>query len=158
MQRRHDDFEGGLVLEFRMRVDRNAAAVVGHGNEAVGFEFDLDEVGVAFQRLVHRVVDDFGEDVMHRLFVGAADIHAGPTPHRLKPLQHLDVAGGIGALGARGTCGAGRLAACGRATCRRVEQVTGGGFFCCFCHTEFQPRNESIGQLCHGGGSLVIPR
>ena len=29
MQRRHDDFERRLVAEFRMRIDRNAAAVVG---------------------------------------------------------------------------------------------------------------------------------
>ena len=54
-------------------------------------ELDLDEVGVAGQRLVHGVVDHLGEQVMQRLLVGAADIHAGPAAHRLEPLQHLDV-------------------------------------------------------------------
>ena len=44
VQRGHDHFERGLVLELRMRVDRDAAAVVGHGDEAVGFELDLDEM------------------------------------------------------------------------------------------------------------------
>ncbi len=85
---------------FGMGVDGDAAAVVGHGQEAVGGQLHLDEVGVARQRLVHGVVDDFGEQVMQRLLVGAADIHAGPAPHRFQPLQHLDVAGGIGGFGA----------------------------------------------------------
>ena len=72
---------------------------------------DLDAVGVAGERLVHRVVDHLGEQVMQRLLVGAADIHAGPAAHRLQPLQHLDVArrvaglaGGAG-LAARGLGG-----------------------------------------------------
>ena len=58
------------------------------------------KVGVARQRLVHGVVDDFGEQVMQRLLVGAADIHAGPAPDRLQPLQHLDVARGVAGFGA----------------------------------------------------------
>ena len=78
----------------------NAAAVVGDGEEAVGRQFDVDEGGVAGQRLVHAVVDDFGEQMMQRLLVGAADIHAGPAPHRLQTLQHLDVARGIAGFGA----------------------------------------------------------
>ena len=83
-----------------MRIDRDAAAVVGDGEESVGGEFHLDEGGVSRQRLVHRVVDDFGEQMMQRLFVGAADIHAGPAAYRLQPFQHLDVGRGIAGLGA----------------------------------------------------------
>ncbi len=128
-----------------MRIDRDAAAVVGHGDEAIGLHFDLDEIGVTFERLVHRVVDDFGEQVMQRLLVGAADIHAGPPPNRLEPLQHLDIMSGIGPFGAAGGArGARRLAPTGRGTPgRRVEKVTGGRFFCCFCHTGSNS-NESI--------------
>jgi hypothetical protein len=48
----------------------------------------LDEGGVAGDGLVHRVVDDFGEQVVQRLLVGAADIHAGAAAHRLQPFQH----------------------------------------------------------------------
>ena len=92
MQRRHDDFERRFLLEFRMRIDRDAAAIVGDGQEPVGRKLDLDEGGVAGHRLVHRIVDDFGEQVVQRLLVGAADIHAGTPPHRLQPFQHLDVA------------------------------------------------------------------
>ena len=95
MQRRHDDFERRLVAELRMRVDRDAAAVVGDGQQAVLVELDLDPVGVAGDRLVHGIVHHLGEEVMHRLLVGAADIHARPAADRLQPLQHLDVGGGV---------------------------------------------------------------
>lgn len=94
---------------FRMRIDRDAAAVVRHRQEAVGGEFHLDEGRMASQRLVHRVVDHFGEQVMQRLFVGAADIHARATPDRLKAFEDLDIRGciavfGIGGAGGRLRC------------------------------------------------------
>ena len=95
-----------------MRIDRHAAPVVDHSDEAVGRHAHVDPVGVAGERLVHRIVDHLGEQVMERLLVGAADIHAGPPAHRLEPLQHLDMARGIAGLGAaRGLGGARRLAA-----------------------------------------------
>ena len=95
----HDHFERRLVLEFRMRIDRHAAAVVGDGDKAVGLHLDLDPVGMAGQRLVHGIVDHLGEQVVQRLLVGAADIHAGAAAHRLEPLQHLDMLGGVAGLG-----------------------------------------------------------
>src|SRR5215471_9239509 len=95
MQRAHDDFERGFLRKFRMRIDRNTAAIVDDGKKAVRFKFDLDEGGVARQRFVHRVVDDFGEQMMQRLFVGAADIHARSPPNGLEAFQYLDVTGGI---------------------------------------------------------------
>ena len=98
VQRAHDDFERGLLLELRMRIDRDAAAVVGDRQEAVGVELDLDEGGVAGDRLVHGIVDHLGEQVMQRLLVGAADIHAGPAAHRLEPFQHLDIARRVAAF------------------------------------------------------------
>jgi hypothetical protein len=36
--------------------------------------------------------------MMQRLLVGAADVHAGTAADRLKPLQHLDVLGGVASL------------------------------------------------------------
>jgi hypothetical protein len=63
-------------------------------------QFHLDEGGVTGQRLVHGIVDDFGEQMMQRLFVGAADIHAGPPAHRLEAFQHLDIPRGVAGLGA----------------------------------------------------------
>ena len=116
VQRAHDHFERGLVLEFRMRIDRNAAAIVGDGDKAVRLHLDLDPVGVTGERLVHGVVDHLGKQVMQRLLVGAADIHAGPAAHRLEPLQNLDVLGGIAGLAA---CRARRRRAARRAMPRR---------------------------------------
>ena len=98
MQRRHDDFERGFAGKLRMRVDRDAAAVIGDDERAGRLQLDLDEAGMARHRLVHRVVDHLGEEVVQRPLVGAADIHAGPAPHRLQPLQHLDVRGGVAGL------------------------------------------------------------
>ena len=99
LQRAHDDFERRLLRELRMRIDRDAATVVGDGEEAVCGELDADEGRVSREHLVHRVVDDFGEEVMQRLLVGAADIHAGPAAHRFEAFEHLDVGGRIIRLG-----------------------------------------------------------
>ena len=91
----HDHFEGGLGLELGVRIDRNAPAVVGDGEKTAGLELHLDPGGVAGHRFVHGVVDHLGEQVMQRLLVGAADVHARPAPHRLEAFEHLDVGGGI---------------------------------------------------------------
>ncbi len=46
-------------------------------------------------------------EVVQRVDVGAADIHAGAAAHRLQPLQHLDIGRGIGiVLGRRGALAA----------------------------------------------------
>ena len=73
--------------------------------EAVGLEADLDPGGVAGDGLVHGVVDHLGEEVVQRLLVGAADVHAGAAADGLEPLQHLDVGGGIVVGGIRRSCG-----------------------------------------------------
>ena len=117
MQHAHDHFERGLVLEFRMRVDRNAAAVIGDADEAVRLHLDFDPVGVAGERLVHGIVDHLGEQVMQRLLVGAADIHAGAAAHRLEPLQHLDMFGGVAGLRAAPARRLGAARGLGRAAC-----------------------------------------
>jgi hypothetical protein len=85
------DFLGNFV-----RVDGDAAAVVGDGEGAVGGKLYLDEGGVPRQSLVHGVVDHLGEQVMERLLVGAADIHTRPPAHRLEAFQHIDIVSGVG--------------------------------------------------------------
>ena len=87
----------------------------------------LDEGGVAGDRLVHRIVDHLGEQVVQRLLVGAADIHAGPAAHRLQPFQHLDVGGRVAALGGGwlGRAPAGRGRPAGGRGGEGIEQVAG---------------------------------
>ena len=90
-----------------MGFDRDAAAVIGDGQVAVGAEMHLDAVGMAGNRLVHRVVDDFGEEVVQGVGVGAADIHARPAPDGLQPLEDFDIGGGVD-VGVRDVGGLGR--------------------------------------------------
>ena len=79
-----------------MGVDRHAAAIVADGQDIARRKFHLDAAGMAGHRLVHRIVEDFGGQMMQRVDVGAADIHAGAAAHGLQPFQNLDVLGGIG--------------------------------------------------------------
>src|SRR3984893_13278769 len=124
MQRAHDDFERGFFRKLWMRIDGNAAAVVGHGQESVGAQFHFDEARMSRQRLVHRIVDDCTYPLVNRLLVGAADIHAGPAGYRLEPFEHLDIGCGIAGLGA---CRARRGFERGAAfRLRGAEQVAGG--------------------------------
>ena len=95
VKRRHDHFERRFVPELRMRVHRNAAAVVAHGEHVVGLQLDLDARGAAGDGLVHGVVENLGGEMVQRVLVGAADVHARPPPHRLEPFQHLDIARGV---------------------------------------------------------------
>ena len=78
-----------------MRVDRDAAAIVAHGDPAVGVEFQLDARREAGDRLVHRIVERLGGEMVQRALVGAADIHAGAAAHRLQTFEDLDILGGI---------------------------------------------------------------
>jgi hypothetical protein len=139
VQRAHDHFQRRFVLKLGVRIDGNSAAIVGHAHETVRLHLDLDKAGMPGQRLVHRIVDHLGEEVVQRLFVGAADIHAWAPAHRLEAFEHLDVARGVTSLGpAREPAGARCLA--GESPRRHLgqirEQVLGrisrGAFGCCF--------------------------
>src|SRR5262245_43745043 len=88
-----------------MRIDGDSATVIRDADETVGLHLDFNPIGMAGERLVHGVVDDFGEQVMQRFLVGAADVHAGPTAYWLEPFQDLDVFGGIASFRARAARG-----------------------------------------------------
>jgi hypothetical protein len=87
VQHGHDHFKGGLAGKLRMVFHRDAAAIVGDGEIAIRIKLDFDEIGMSGDGFVHRVVDDFGEKVVQRALVGAADIHARAAPHRLEALR-----------------------------------------------------------------------
>jgi hypothetical protein len=112
MQHGHDHFKRGLAGKLRMVLHRDAAAIVGDGQIAIGIKLDFNEIGMSGDSFVHRVVDDFGEKVVQRAFVGAADIHARTTPHRFEALEDLD-GGGIIIIAAGRRSGFG-----GRRSCR----------------------------------------
>ncbi len=74
-----------------MRVDGDAAPVIAHGDCVAGLEIDFDEIGVAGDGFVHGIVEHLVDEVVHRVLVVAADIHAGAAAHRLQPLEHFDM-------------------------------------------------------------------
>jgi hypothetical protein len=90
MQLGHDDLGRGNALAL-VNVDGNAAAVVAHGDGAVGVEHDFHRGGVAGQRFVDGVVDDLVDHVMQAAAViGVADIHARPLADGVEALQNPD--------------------------------------------------------------------
>ena len=102
MELGHDDL-GRRNAFLGMDAYGNAAAVVGHGAGAVGFERHGHMGRVAGKRLVDRIVHDLVDHVMEAgAVVRVADIHAGPLAHGVQPPQHLDL---VGAVGGRGRTG-----------------------------------------------------
>ncbi len=92
----HDDL-GGRHAFLVVDAGRNAAAVVADGAGAVGVERDGDELRMARERLVDRVVDDLVDHVMEAgAVVGVADIHARALAHRIETPEHLDRVGPVG--------------------------------------------------------------
>jgi len=97
-----DDFQRALVRELRVRINRDAAAVIPDGGATGGVQFQLDPAGVAGHRLVHGIVQHLGHQMVKRAVVGPADIHAGTAADGLQAFQDLDVLGGVfGALGGK---------------------------------------------------------
>ena len=118
-----DDFHSRLAREFRVFAHRHAAAIVADGQPVAALQMDIDAGGMAGHRLIHRIVEDLGRQMMQRPLVGAADIHARPVPDRLQPFKNLDI-GSVIAFGIRrGPKQIGHLSPVFR-TCRaRVAQM-----------------------------------
>ena len=114
-----EDHLGRGALLLGMLVDRDATAVVDHGDRLVGVDRDLDVVAVAGQRLVDGVVDDLVDDVMEAAGAGRADVHARALAHRIETTEDRDLAGGV-------------VAVLGGTVLLRVSFAGA----CCFCHLD----------------------
>ncbi len=71
----------------------NTVAVVADAHAGVGVNGYLDAVAAPGQGFVDRVIDDLVGQVVERLDVGAADIHAGAAAHSFQTLEYLDIPG-----------------------------------------------------------------
>ncbi len=89
VQHRMHHFERRALLG-RMHVDRDAAAVVRDGDPIVAVDRDVDLAAKPRHRLVDRVVNDLGDEVMQSTLGGVADIHPGALANRLETLENLD--------------------------------------------------------------------
>ena len=101
----HDDL-GRRAALFLVDVDGDAAAVVLDRHRVVDVDRDLDRVGVAGQRLVDGVVDDFVDHVVQAAdVIGVADVHARALAHRIESLEDFDVFGCVRRFGRRSGVG-----------------------------------------------------
>ena len=95
MQRGQDDLKRGFVGIFRVRINRDAAAIIADRQAVADTQIDLNPVGMTRNRFIHRVVEHFRGEMVQRAFVNPANIHSGTAANRLQPLQHLNGRGGI---------------------------------------------------------------
>ena len=95
VQGRQNDLKRRFVRKFGMRINRNAAAIVGDGQPVANAQMHFNTAGMAGDGFIHRVVEDFGREMVQGAFVDAANIHARATANRLKPLQHFNCRSGI---------------------------------------------------------------
>ncbi len=96
VKRGHNDFEGRDFL-FGVFFDRDASAVVGHGDGFIFADFDNNVVAEAAHGLVDGVVDYFVDHVVEAALAGVADIHRGSASDRLESFEDLD-GGGVVAM------------------------------------------------------------
>ena len=74
---------------FLLNTDRNAASVVGDGDDVVLLYIDGDKVAVAGKSLVYGVVHNLIDKVVKTLGSGRADIHARTLSDGFQSLQYL---------------------------------------------------------------------
>ena len=94
-------FKGTLALVWPgwIGVNGNTAAVVDYFTCTIVMQGDGDFVAKASHGFVHRVVDYFPNEVMQASQTRGTDVHSGPTTHRVKALEYLNILGAVGASG-----------------------------------------------------------
>ena len=102
VQRCKDHFERRLARELGMLLDRDAAAVVGNRQAVAFVQTHLDARRMACDRLVHRIVEHFGGEMVEGAVIRPADIHPWAAAHRLQTFKHLDCGGVVIAARCRG--------------------------------------------------------
>src|SRR5215813_13994166 len=67
-------------LPFRMNVDRNATAIVAHGDRSVHVDDDFDFCAKSGEMFVDGIIENFINQVMQSPFVRVSNKHARPFP------------------------------------------------------------------------------
>ena len=88
--RGHDHFERGSAC-CRMHVHRNAAAIVTHHHTAIDVDLNMNDLAVASQCFIHRVVDKLINEMMQTTGVDIADIHTGAAANVVSIAQDLHI-------------------------------------------------------------------
>ena len=84
----HHPFQGRL-FQVGVDLDGDPAAVVFDGNRTVAVDRYRNRVGESGQRLINRIVNDFGNQVVKPAGSGIADVHSRPNPDMFAVAQML---------------------------------------------------------------------
>ena len=85
----HDDLRRRDALFF-VDADRDAAAIVDHGDRVIVVNGDGDFGGIPAEGFVDGVIDYFVDQVVQAHFARGADVHGGAQSHRLQAFEHFD--------------------------------------------------------------------
>ena len=86
----------GVFAGLFVQAHGDAAAVVAHGDGIIPVYDDLDVRAEARQRLVDRVVNDLGHQMVQSARIRRADIHTRAAPNGLKPFENLNLRSVVG--------------------------------------------------------------
>ncbi len=92
----HGHHDLGRRSSALVHVGRDPAAVVDDGDRVVDVDRDVDGVAEPGERLVDRIVHHLVDQVVEPRHARRADVHRGPLPDRLQPLEHLDLVRPVG--------------------------------------------------------------
>ena len=87
-----NEFDGGDFFD-RVDVHGDPSTVVFDGYAPIGIDRDGDARSEFVSGFVHRVIDDFPDDVVHTAQVGISDVHTGTNADRLQPLKDVYITG-----------------------------------------------------------------
>ena len=73
---------------FRLDVNRDTAAVIGHFHGTVAVQRHNDMIADSRKSLIDGIIDDLPQAVHQTLAIGGADIHARALTHRVKTFKH----------------------------------------------------------------------
>ena len=76
MERAQNHLQRRFVGKFRVGIHRDPATIVADGQAAICVQLHFDAAGMACHRLVHRVVQNLGRQMVIGALINAADIHA----------------------------------------------------------------------------------
>jgi len=76
-----------------VRADGNAAPIIGDGKITIRVQFNFYAGGVSCDGFVHRVVDNFGKEMMQSAVICTANIHARAQADRLEAFKDFNVFG-----------------------------------------------------------------
>jgi len=95
VQLRHDDLQRRLPVLLE-RIDGDPSSVILHGDDRILADGDFDVLAEPDHRLVDRVVDDFVDEMMKAVEVGASDVHPGPFTDGFEAFEDLDLIAAVG--------------------------------------------------------------